>query len=211
MSSLLPWLALIAGAYLLGAVSFAMLVVRLLRGVDVRTVGSGNAGATNVLRIAGRGPALLVLLLDVGKGVAAVAVARALGAPGPLIGAAAAAAVVGHVFPLYYGLRGGKGVAAASGALAALAPLPASLAAVVFALLVAATRYVSLASITAAGLMPLLIFACGRLGWSAPAPDWLLVTAAVIALLILVKHRDDVGRLIAGSESRLGSGPGRAR
>ncbi len=200
----MSWLALVAGAYLLGAVSFSLVVVWLLKGIDLRTVGSGNAGATNVLRTAGTGPALAVLLLDVGKGVAAVAVARALGAPGPVVGAAAAAAVAGHIFPIYHGFRGGKGIATLCGAMGVLAPRPALLAALIFVLVLAATRYVSLASMTGAGLFPILIYLSGRIGWTGPAPPWLLITTALIAILVIAKHSANVRRLIAGSENRFG-------
>lgn len=200
----MTWGVLILAAYLVGAISFSLIVVRALRGIDVRTTGSGNAGATNVLRTAGAGPAFLVLVLDVAKGALPVAAARLLEAPGPVIGAAAVAAVLGHVFPVYYGFRGGKGVATATGALAVLAPVPALAALAVFALVVTATRYVSLASITAAALFPLLILAAGGLGWAPPAPPWLLASSAAIAALIVFMHRANVRRLLAGTENRFG-------
>ncbi len=211
------WLVLVAGAYLLGAVSWSLLVVRVLKGFDVRTAGSGNAGATNVLRTAGTVPALAVLVLDVAKGVVPVLGLRALAAPGPVVGAAAVAAVVGHVFPVYHSFRGGKGVATATGAMVALAPPPALVAALVFAVVAAATRYVGLASITAVGLYPLLVFAAGRAGWIAPPAAWLLASAAAVALLVIAAHRDNISRLLAGTEHRLGEvepetaeGPGTA-
>ena len=178
--------------------------MRALRGFDIRTAGSGNAGATNVLRTAGRWPAVAVLVLDIAKGLLPVLVARALAAPGPVVGAVAVAAVVGHVFPAYHSFRGGKGVATATGAMVALAPPPALLAALVFALVAAATRYVALASITAVGLYPLLVFAAGRAGWIAPPPAWLLASAGLIALLVVAAHHDNISRLQAGTEHRLG-------
>ncbi|MCP4664602.1 MAG: glycerol-3-phosphate 1-O-acyltransferase PlsY [bacterium] len=194
-------------SYLLGAVSFSYLVVRALRGFDVRTMGSGNAGATNVLRTAGTAPAVTVLLLDVGKGVAAVSAARWLEAPGPIVGVAAVAVVVGHIFPVYCGFRGGKGVATVAGAMGSLAPVPAALAGLVFLAIVAATRYVALGSIVGIGIFPLLIFLGGHLGWLEAAPRWLLVSSAVIALVIVFKHRDNVSRIRTGSEWKLGGGP----
>ncbi|MEE8524059.1 MAG: glycerol-3-phosphate 1-O-acyltransferase PlsY [Thermoanaerobaculia bacterium] len=198
------WTALILAAYLLGAVSFSLLIVRALRGIDIRTVGSGNAGATNVLRIAGVKPALAVLFLDVAKGVAPVLTARALEAPGPIVGAAAVAAVCGHVLPVYYGFHGGKGVATAAGALASLAPQAALIAAGAFALVLTATRYVSLASITAIGLFPVLIYAGSGAGWRPPAPLWLLASATAVALLVVIMHRSNIRRLISGREHRVG-------
>jgi acyl phosphate:glycerol-3-phosphate acyltransferase len=199
----MTWAILVLGAYLLGAVSFSLLIVKARQGVDIRTVGSGNAGATNVLRTAGVKPALAVLCLDVAKGAGPVVAARALDAPGPVVGATAVAAVVGHVLPAYYGFRGGKGVATATGALAPLAPWAALAAAGVFALVVAATRYVSLASIGALGSFPVLVYAGGRAGWW-PAPAWLLSSAVAVAVLVAVMHRANVRRLLDGSEHRLG-------
>lgn len=200
------WLVvfLVVGSYLLGSVSFSLLAVRFLSGRDVREMGSGNAGATNVLRAAGRGPALAVLLLDVGKGVAAVGIARALGAPGPVVGAAALAVIAGHVFPVFFGFRGGRGVATVTGACGLLALRPAVLAALVFALVVGTTRLVSLGSITACALFPLLVYFCGRFGLTPAAPSWLLVTTTLASLLVVVKHHPNIVRLLEGSEPRLG-------
>lgn len=198
------WAVLILSSYLLGAVSFSYLVVRALRGFDVRTMGSGNAGATNVLRTTGTAPAVMVLLLDVGKGVAAVCVARWLEAPGPVVGAAAIAVVVGHIFPVYCGFRGGKGVATVAGAMGSLAPMPAALAGVVFLGVVTTTRYVALGSIVGIGIFPLVVYLGGHFGWFEAAPRWLLVSSSVIALVIVLKHRDNVSRIRAGNEWKLG-------
>lgn len=188
--------------------SFSLLIVRALRGIDVRDVGSGNAGATNVLRAAGVKPALAVLFLDVAKGAVPVLTARALGAPGPIVGAAAVAAVVGHVLPVYYNFHGGKGVATATGAMASLAP-PAALAAIaVFVLVVSATRYVSLASITAIGVFPVWIYAGAAAGWWPPAPLWLLTSATAVALLVVIMHRANIRRLLGGHEPRFGDSKG---
>ena len=204
MSQMLPWLVLVAGAYLLGSVSFSLLIVRRVLGKDIRELGSGNAGATNVLRSAGRLPAAAVLLLDIGKGVLAVMVARWLDAPGPVIGAAALAAILGHIYPVYYGFRGGKGVATITGAFGTLAPTAAGLAALVFLLVVATTRIVSLGSVVGSGVFPFLIFAVGRFGVTDPAPPWLLITAALGALLVVFKHRENLRRIVDGNERRLG-------
>lgn len=200
----LPWLVLVVAAYLMGSLSFSLLVVRLLRGIDLREVGSGNAGATNVLRTAGPIPALLVLLLDISKGVVPVVVARALDAPGPVVGGAAAAAVCGHIYPLFFGFRGGKGVATITGALATLAPVAALLSALIFVLAVVTTRWVSLGSVSAIGFFPLLVWVSGRSGWTEPAEAWLLLTAALLAALVVYKHRANIARILAGTESRLG-------
>lgn len=198
---------LVVAAYLVGSISFSYLIVRLRQGVDVRTRGSGNAGATNVLRVAGPGPAVAALLLDVAKGVAPVLVARRLGADAWIVGATGIAAVLGHVFPLYHGLRGGKGVATAAGALGTLAPVPGLLAIATFALVVTATRYVSLGSITAAALYPFLVGLAARLGWIDARPGELaplVACTAAIAAVVLWKHRSNVARLRQGTERRLG-------
>lgn len=204
-----PTWVLVAGSYLLGSISFSMLVVRVLRGTDIRVLGSGNAGATNVLRTTGKGPAILVLVLDVAKGALAVWAAKVVQAPGPVVGACAVAVVTGHVFPIYFGFRGGKGVATATGAMVGLAPLAALGSAGIFAVLVATTRYVSLGSCFAVGLFPVLLVVLGRLDPTSPPETWLLATASILAFLIIAKHRQNLWRLLTGKENRLGASVGR--
>jgi glycerol-3-phosphate acyltransferase PlsY len=194
--------ALVAGAYLLGSISFSYLIVRALQGRDVRAVGSGNAGATNVLRTAGKVPGIAALVLDVAKGVAAVAAARALEAP-PVVGLCAVAVVVGHVFPVFLGFRGGKGVATATGAMGALAPLAMVPTLLLFAVVVAWSRYVSLGSVAAAVAFPVAL-ALGRAAGWIEADGWVLAAGAAIAALIVWKHRSNLARLRAGKERRLG-------
>lgn len=202
------WLGLIAASYLLGSLSFSLAVVWLLQRADVRKMGSGNAGATNVLRAAGRWPALLVLLLDIAKGIVPVRVARALGAPTEVVAAAAFAVVVGHVFPLFFGFRGGKGVATGFGALVALLPLAAGSAMAVFALTVLMTRYVSLGSLLAAAALPVLAVLFARLGWSPALSGSALALTCACAGLVVFRHSDNLKRLFAGTERRLGEGRG---
>ncbi|MCY3842708.1 MAG: glycerol-3-phosphate 1-O-acyltransferase PlsY [Acidobacteria bacterium] len=189
------WLVVVA-SYLAGAVPFAHLAARRLAGVDVRRAGSGNVGATNVLRLAGAPLAGLVLLLDAGKGAAAVLAARALGADEGGQAAAGAAAVVGHVWPVWLGFCGGKGVAVAGGAFAVLAPAATAMAAALFTVVVAISRYVSLGSLAAAAAQPLLVLVAG--GSAATA-----ATAAAVAVLIAARHRANLGRLRSGTEWRL--------
>lgn len=200
------WLPLIAGSYLLGSVSFSYLIVRLLRGLDVRRVGSGNAGATNVLRSAGAWPAVAALALDLGKGAAAVAAAQRLEAPPAAVGGAALAVVAGHVFPVFFGLRGGRGVATASGALGWLAPLAAVGAVAVFAAVVARTRVVSLGSVAGAAALPPLMLLTGRWGPAEARQPEVLAAAVAIAGLVIVRHLPNLRRLRAGREPRLGGG-----
>ncbi len=200
----------VVAAYLLGSAPFSYLVVRVHRGIDVRTIGSRSAGATNVLRASGRWAALLALLLDAAKGSAAVVAARALDAGPWWLAAAAVAAVVGHMFPLFLAFRGGKGVATAAGVLALLLPWAGLGALAVFVVLVAWKRYVSLGSIAAAASLPVLTAARW---WSGAFTDAdgadhglaLLAGVSAIAVLVIVKHRTNLARLRAGTESRLGA------
>jgi glycerol-3-phosphate acyltransferase PlsY len=197
-------LAIVALAYALGSVPFSYLIVKLAKGRDVRTVGSGNAGATNVMRAAGKAAGAAALLLDCGKGVAAVTAARALGASGLVVGGAAAAVVAGHIYPVFLGFRGGKGVATASGALGALEPavLAASLA--LFVLVVAWKRTISLGSIAAAAAFPLLLLAGVWLGWLRPPGAGPIAAAFLIPALVVVRHSANLDRLRRGVEPRLG-------
>lgn len=198
--------ALLVGAYLLGSIPCSYLVVRLLAGKDVRREGSGNVGATNALRTAGKLAGGLALFFDVLKGVAAVLLARLLGASEPLFAAAAVAVVLGHVYPVFLGFHGGKGVATAAGAIGSLKLLPFALTMVVFVLVVKLGRYVSLGSIVAVCSFPLLMIGCGVLGWTSMPSRALVFAAAAIALLIVLKHAGNIRRLLAGTERRLGAG-----
>jgi acyl phosphate:glycerol-3-phosphate acyltransferase len=189
----------LAGAYLVGSIPFSYLVARAFGVADVRTVGSGNVGATNVMRSAGKGPGIAALVLDALKGAAAtVAAARLFPDSQWLPALAALAAVVGHVFPVWLGFRGGKGVATGAGALAPLAPVVTAGAAVVFLLTVLLTRYVSLSSILSAAALAAFAFL-----WSAPRP--VAICAAVVAGLVVLKHKGNIERLLQGTERRLGS------
>ena len=191
-------------AYLLGSISFSVLIVRVLLGIDIRTVGSGNAGATNVLRVAGKLPALAALLLDAGKGLAAVLVARALEAPPAVVALVGVAAVLGHMHPIFFGFRGGKGVATAAGTLGSLAPVPTLVALGFFVVIVAVTRFVSLGSISVAVAHPLLMLLLPAMGWMDAYDRWLVLGAAAIAALIVLKHHENIGRLLRGQEKRIG-------
>ncbi len=197
-------LAIVASAYALGSVPFSYLIVKLAKGRDVRTVGSGNAGATNVMRAAGKAAGAAALLLDCGKGVAAVTAARALGAPGLVVGGAAAAVVAGHVYPIFLGFRGGKGVATASGALGALEPAVLAACLALFVLVVAWKRIISLGSIAAAAAFPLLLLAGVWLGWLRPPGGGPIAAAFVIPALVVVRHSANLDRLRRGVEPRLG-------
>lgn len=194
----------VVGAYLLGSISFSVVMVRLVLGLDVRTVGSGNAGATNALRAAGKRTGAAVLLLDLIKGITAVAVPRALDFSPAVVGSAAVAVVLGHVFPIFFGFRGGKGVATSAGALGALSPAAMVLALLVFAAVVAWKRYVSLGSMAAAASFPFFTILVHRLGWTAFGGRWLLLSSGAISLIVLAKHTRNFQRLRRGTEPRLG-------
>ncbi|HYR45956.1 MAG TPA: glycerol-3-phosphate 1-O-acyltransferase PlsY [Thermoanaerobaculia bacterium] len=190
--------ALVIGGYLLGSLSFALLLVRWRTGKDIRTEGSGNAGATNVLRAYGKGLGLAVALLDVAKGAAAVLLVKAVTADPRYAAAAGFAAVLGHVFPLYFGFRGGKGVATAVGAFLALAPVATLVCLGVFLLLVAATRYVSLGSVVSIVLLP------PAARWISNAPLSIVLAAAATAVVVVFKHLENLKRLARGEERRFG-------
>jgi glycerol-3-phosphate acyltransferase PlsY len=191
--------ALVGVAYLLGSMSFAVLLVRLKTGKDIRSEGSGNAGATNVLRAHGKALGLLVAALDVAKGAVAVFLVKQFATADPRYAAAAGfAAILGHVFPIFYGFRGGKGVATAVGAFLVLAPWATLVCIGVFVLVVALTRYVSLGSVVAMVLLPPV----AGLVFHAPKP--IVTAAAATAVLIVLKHRENLKRLASGKERRLG-------
>jgi len=183
-------------AYLLGSIPFGYLIVRGKSGADIRETGSGGTGATNVSRRAGKAAGVLTLLLDAAKGCVAVLMAKALGGDDWVIAVAAIAALVGHIFPVWLGFRGGKGVATGVGIFLVLAPVALLCAGVVFVAIVVLTRYVSLGSITAAILIPVLV-------WFQVDSRPLLIAAIVGAALIVFAHRGNIQRLASGTESRI--------
>jgi acyl phosphate:glycerol-3-phosphate acyltransferase len=197
-------------AYLLGSIPFGYLIVRTTAGGDVRETGSGGTGATNVSRRAGKAAGVLTLFLDALKGAAAVLVARIMlgGAATNVnvkwfVAVAAVAAIVGHIFPVWLRFRGGKGVATAAGVFFMFAPFALLCAGLVFLLVVAITRYVSLASLAAAVTIPFFLWLQKWL--VQPAADLRppLSAAVVSALLIIFAHRGNIRRLISGSESKV--------
>ena len=190
-------LALLA-AYLIGAIPVGYLVARAFGGTDIRRQGSGNIGAANVLRTLGPLPGALTFLGDVAKGYGVVALARALlGGDGTAVAACGALAVVGNCWPVYLWFRGGKGVATALGAFLGLMPLVMIPAALVWLLIVATSRYVSLGSVLAAISVPVGAL-LGRY------PGAFVTAAVVVATIIVARHRDNIARLLSGTERRLG-------
>lgn len=209
MAILLVKLAL---AYLLGSLSGSLLIGRL-RGLDIREHGSGNAGGTNALRVAGWRFALAVVLIDVGKGALATVLgswstglASASGIDaGTQMAACGFAAVLGHCWPVFFGFRGGKGAGTAVGAVLVLAPLLALIMVVAWLMAIACWRYVGLATVLAALAFPLAVFAGTVFGHA--GPDSLLVFAISIAVLIVFTHRGNLRRMREHREPRLGGGP----
>jgi glycerol-3-phosphate acyltransferase PlsY len=197
-----PYLITAATSYLLGAIPFGYLLVRIFKGEDVRSSGSGNIGATNVAR---KSPALGVatLLLDAAKGMAAVLLARALfgGPHRPLIMTTAAFfAVLGHLFPVWLKFRGGKGVATSLGSFILLTPKSILCLVILFLIIAVAFRYVSLGSIAVAVAFPLLAWALHEY-----ADSRQIIDIAAVSALVIWKHRQNIGRLASGTESRLGA------
>ena len=202
--------ALVAVAYLLGSIPFGLLIVKATSGGDIRKAGSGNIGAANVARNAGALAGALTLLLDVGKGYLAVwLAARETGASERWMIAAAAAAVVGHVFPIWLRFRGGKGVATGLGVMLPICWQAVAAAALVWILVVAFWRYSSLGSISAAAAMPVLVYFFYAPGHAPPTV--VSLGTILIAALIIAKHRQNIGRLVAGTETRLWSNHGKPR
>jgi acyl phosphate:glycerol-3-phosphate acyltransferase len=183
-------------AYLLGDIPFGYLLVRLTTGRDVRAYGSGNIVATNVLRTTGRAAGVATLLLDIGKGYLAVWLeGRLTGASLPWMSAAALAVMLGHSYPILLRFRGGKAVASFVGAYLCLTPVPLAAVLVVFVVMVAWTRHISMGSIVGAGTFPLAV-------WLIEHPPGMVVAAAILsAALIIYRHRENIARLRAGTES----------
>lgn len=184
--------------YLIGSLPIGYLLTQGTRGIDLRRVGSGNVGAANVYRTSGLGIAIGVMLADAGKGAAAVLLAGGGAGSGGSTASVAAgvAAVIGHVYPVWLGFRGGKGVATASGVFSVLSPLPAAIAAAAFVLTVYRSRFVSLGSIVATLVLPIV-------EWLTPGLPAVDIGATLVAVLILFRHRGNMARLRSRTERAL--------
>ena len=192
----LTLLAVVA-AYLVGAIPVGVVVARARGGVDIRHQGSGNIGATNVLRTLGPMAGAITLVGDIVKGYGAVALARAIDPSGVGAAAGAVAAIVGNCWPVYLGFKGGKGVATGLGAFLALAPLATAPAALVWVIVTASFRFVSLASILACLELPIGVFLLGY-------PRTAVGAAVAAGAIIVARHRPNIERLFGGTEPRLG-------
>lgn len=211
-TDMLVYIVSAVDAYLLGSVSFSVIVTKRFAGMDVRTHGSGNAGATNVLRTAGKFPALLAFIGDFLKCVAAILIAMVLANAGGLDGelreclkyVAGISCMAGHIFPIYFGFKGGKGVTTAAAIMLLLDWRCFLIAITIFAVLVAATRYVSFGSVCAAASLPLT-----TLGFQlAEHQQYAVVNTILVSCItgiIVVKHRANIVRLANGTETKLHS------
>lgn len=197
--------AVVLIAYLLGTIPFGLLIARLYGISDIREVGSGNIGATNVWRLAGPKAAVWVYLLDIGKGAAAVFIARlfhqGLVSHDVLLVIAAVCAVLGNIFPFYLKFKGGKGVNTTLGAIVSMLPIEALICVGLFGIIVSLTRYISLGSIIGAcALCPVILIE--KYLFDKPVAMVYLYLSILIALVILVTHRQNIVRLLSGTESR---------
>ena len=190
------FLVLVVG-YFLGSIPFAYLLARRHRGVDLRLAGSGNVGAANLLRITTKKIGVSAMALDMGKGIASVLVARQIdpGAAGPAV--AGIAAVLGHIYPVWLGFRGGKGVATTCGVFSILAPQATAIAGIFFIITVWWTKYISLGSVVASAVL-------GPLAYLTGSSEFTVIAAFVVAAIVIHRHRSNLGRVFAGIERRIG-------
>ncbi len=196
---------LLISAYVLGSIPFGLVVSKMFKNIDIRRFGSGNIGATNVLRKMGARYAVLVLLLDTGKGALAILVAQHLKVSTSVILLAGFLVIVGHCFPVFLGFKGGKGVATSLGVLLAVPGflLPTLAVLAFFVIIVMVTRYVSLGSIASALLVP-LSFIILHLTDSSNFSMAHIIFGTGIAAIVIFKHRENIQRLVSGTESRIG-------
>jgi glycerol-3-phosphate acyltransferase PlsY len=191
---LLSWVI----SYLIGSISFSYLIAKKIAGIDIRSHGSGNAGATNTLRVLGKGPAIAVLVLDALKGLAAMGITHLLTNGDPTAYALSGLfAIVGHNWPVFFGFRGGKGIATTLGVALGFSPLAFLITVIITVLVIAVTRYVSLGSLVFVTLLPVCLFLLSK----DMAFVWVSVALAVFAY---VRHYDNIQNLLAGRERKLG-------
>lgn len=185
-------------SYLIGSISFSYLIAKKIKKIDIRQHGSGNAGATNTLRVLGIWPAIIVLLLDVTKGIIAVVISRLFGLDPWAVALSGLLAIIGHNWPVFYGFRGGKGVATTIGMFAILNFIPALYAGIVAILLIVFTRYVSLGSLIFIISTPILTYYIGHY------PHSYTYIGLIVTLLSIFRHRTNISRLIHGKENKIG-------
>ena len=208
-SMMFQLLFIVVFSYLLGSIPFGIIISKLWKGIDIREHGSKNPGATNVYRVVGPVPALLVLILDIGKGLAAtllisrIFVGQPFLNPVSLMILAGIAVILGHVFPVFVGFKGGKGVATGLGVLISLAPVETVIALLLFLIIVGITRYVSLGSLSSATFI-LLALVFEKYYLHKPVSLELLATVLVLTIFIFYTHRSNIKRLLNGTENKFG-------
>lgn len=186
-------------SYLLGSLIFSLIVGKLLKGIDVRSHGSGNAGATNTLRVLGIGPAVLVLALDIGKGVLAVWVGKWFASELLWVQVACGISVIiGHNWPVFFRFKGGKGIATTIGMVATLSFLPSLMAGIIAIITIAVTRYVSLGSLLFTGLLPVFLVIMHY-------PVELILASLLLFIFAVWRHRKNIEKLLHGQENKLGA------
>jgi len=194
-------------SYLVGSIPTALVMGRVLKGVDIRDLGSGNVGAANTFRVLGPVPGVVCLLLDAGKGILAVLVIAAIFSHASPLSLTmtkilgGAVAILGHIFPVWIGFKGGKGVGTGAGVLFSLLPLEAAGAFIFFVLVVALTRYISLGSMLGAIFMAAAILV-EKFGFGLKVPPEFVYLTIILCLLILLTHRSNIKRLLAGTEGK---------
>lgn len=189
-------------SYLLGSLSFSILIAKWVKGIDIRQHGSGNAGATNTLRVLGKGPGILVFALDIAKGVLAVWIGTWLADGYEWIPALSGlASIIGHNWPVWFRFKGGKGIATTVGVMATLAFMPALIAGIIAIAAIALTRYVSLGSLLFAAFTPIMI---AIIQYNAPE----LAVSLVLCVFAFVRHRSNLVKLVKGTENKLGAKKG---
>jgi len=190
---LLSWVI----SYLIGSISFSYLIAKKVAGIDIRSHGSGNAGATNTLRVLGKGPGIAVLILDALKGLGAMGITHLMTGDPTAYAVAGLFVIAGHNWPIYFGFRGGKGIATTLGVVLGFSPLAFLIGAVLAVLVIAITRYVSLGSLVLVTAMPIAIYFFDK-------PIAFFWTSLVITLFAYVRHYNNIRNLLAGNERKLG-------
>ncbi|EST56071.1 membrane protein [Brevibacillus panacihumi W25] len=191
---LLSWVI----SYLIGSISFSYLISKKIAGIDIRSHGSGNAGATNTLRVLGKGPAILVLLLDAAKGLLAMGITHLLTGGDPVAYAMSGLfAIAGHNWPIFFGFRGGKGIATTLGVALGFSPLAFLIGAVLAVVTIAITRYVSLGSLILVSVLPVAIYVLDK-------PNAFVWTSLALAVFAYIRHYNNIRNLLAGNERKLG-------
>jgi glycerol-3-phosphate acyltransferase PlsY len=190
---LLAWVI----SYLIGSISFSYLISKKIAGIDIRTHGSGNAGATNTLRVLGKGPGIAVLVLDALKGLAAMGITHLMTGDPAAYAVAGLFAIAGHNWPIFFGFRGGKGIATTLGVVLGFSPLAFLIGAVLAVIVIAITRYVSLGSLVFVTVLPIAIYILDK-------PAAFVWTSLILAVFAYVRHFNNIRNLLAGTERKLG-------